>query len=159
MGVVEAGLARTRLMGAECDTANADQPLAPHASHLFRRMALLAKRPQAERIVAFCESDAVGISHERAVKKWRLFVTKRAVEEELAASAREEVGSANDFGDAQIVVIDRAGELVTRLIVFSPNKEVAEILASNFGVQAKRAVGEGNLFPIRYAKAPVHTLA
>ena len=93
------------------------------------------------------------------MEKCGLFEAKGAVEQELAAGAGEQIGSAHDFRDSQVIVIDRAGELVAGQVVFSPDEEIPEIAAGDFCVQAECAIDEGNRFAIRDAKSPVYARA
>ena len=97
-----------------------------------RLSALCAKRAQAERVIALCEADTLGVGHEWAVEKRGFNQAKSAVQQELAASAREKIRTAHDFGDSHVADIDRAGELVAGQVVFSPDEEVAEILPGDF---------------------------
>lgn len=119
------------------------------------RRAALTERAEAEGVVAFREADAGFVEHKRGVVINRRGRTERAEEEELAKGGFHEVGAADDFGDAEIGVIDGAGELVAGDAVFSPNEKIAEVAAGGGDLRAERGVFEGERFTIGDAEAPV----
>ena len=75
------------------------------------------------------------------IKGWRRKL-QRSVDEDLAGGAGEEIGPADDFGDLHGGVVDHASEMVTGLVVFTPDEEVAEIGPSRFLMETNRAVGK-----------------
>ena len=75
------------------------------------------------------------------IKGWRRKL-QRSVDEDLAGGAGEEIGPADDFGNLHGGVVDHAREMVTGLVVFAPDEEVAEIGPSRFLMETNRAVGK-----------------
>ncbi len=86
--------------------------------------------------MAFGQAHAFLIGDKRAVIEIRLFQPERAVEQELPEGGAQQVRAAYDFGDANGGVIDDTGELVTGNIVFTPDKEVAEVAAGDSSLWA-----------------------
>ena len=99
------------------------------------------------------------ISNEWAmIKGWRQKL-QRSVDEDLAGGAGEEIGPADDFGDLHGGVVDHAREMVTGLVVFAPDEEVAEVGSRSLLMDTNRAVGKLEEFTFGDAKSPVHTAA
>lgn len=117
--------------------------------------ALFAERAEAEGVVAFGETDSGGIEHERGVVELRSGDAEGAEKEELAKGALYEIGSADDFSDLEIGVVDGAGELVTGDAVFAPDEKVAEVAAGGGGLGAEGGVLEREGFAAGDAEAPV----
>jgi hypothetical protein len=114
-----------------------------------------AEGAEGEGVVAFGEALAGGVGDERAVVVGGGGGAEGAEEEELAEGGFDEVGAADDFGDAEVGVVDGAGELVAGDVVFAPDEEVAEIASGDSALGAEVGVGENELFVIGDAEAPV----
>ncbi len=108
--------------------------------------------------MALGEALAVVVHDERAVEPGGDGITEGAIEQNLAGSGFEQVGAADDFGDAHGVVIDDAGELVAGQAVAPPDDEVAEVNAAGEGLRAEVLVVEGDDFAVRNAEAPVEVV-
>ena len=74
--------------------------------------ALVAQGAEGEGVVALGEADALLIAEERGVEVVDRGEAEGALKEELAGGGFEQVGAADDFGDAHGGVVDYAGELV-----------------------------------------------
>ena len=117
--------------------------------------AALAEGAEGEGVVAFGEALAVVVEHERGVVVGGRGVAEGAEEEELAKGGADEIGAADDFGDAELGVVDGAGELVAGGVVFAPDEEVAEVAAGDGALGAAAGVGEKDFFAVGDAEAPV----
>ncbi len=111
---------------------------------------------QTEDVVAFGEALAVFVVKQRTVVEGGLGFAEGAVEQELATGGGEEIGAADDFGDAHRRVIDGAGQLIAGEVVFAPHEEVAEIATGGFGVRAGASVEEGDVRALGNTEAPIH---
>ena len=117
--------------------------------------AALAEGAEGEGVVAFGEALAMVVEHERGVVVGGRGVAEGAEEEELAKGGADEIGAADDFGDAELGIVDGAGELVAGGVVFAPDEEVAEIAAGDGALGAAAGVGEKDFFAVGDAEAPV----
>lgn len=117
---------------------------------------MCAEGAEGEGVVAFGEALAAVVEHERGVVVGGGDVAEGADEEELPKRGADEIGSADDFGDAELGIVDGAGELVTGGVVFAPDQEVAEVAAGDGALRAEAGVVEGNGFAVGDAEAPVH---
>ncbi len=104
---------------------------------------MLAEGADGECVVAFGEADALRVAEEVGVEVGGSGEVEGALEEDLAGGGFEEVGSADYFGDLGGCVVDYAGELVAGEAVvvagavrFTPDEEVAEVLACGEGLRA-----------------------
>ena len=118
--------------------------------------ALRAEGAEGEGVVAFGEALAAVVEHERGVVVGGGDVAEGADEEELPKGGADEIGAADDFGDAELGVVDGAGELVTGGVVFAPDEEVAEVATGDGALRAEVGVMERNGFAVGDAEAPVH---
>ena len=114
-----------------------------------------AKGAEGEGVVAFGETLAAVVEHERGVVVGGGGVAEGADEEQLAKGALDEIGAADDFGDAEFGIVDGAGELVAGHVVFAPDEEVAEIAAGDGVLRAEAGVVEGDGLAVGDAEAPV----
>jgi len=80
--------------------------------HLRRRFPLEPKRSDTQGIVSLGEPHPVLVCHESAVIKTRSGPMECAKKKELAKGRSDEIGSPDDFGDAEVQVVDDARELV-----------------------------------------------
>ena len=117
--------------------------------------ALRAEGAEGEGVVAFGEALAVVVEHERGVVVGGSGVAEGADEEQLAKGGADEIGAADDFGDAEFGVVDGAGELVAGGVVFAPDEEVAEVTAGDGALRAAAGVVEMDFFAVGDAEAPV----
>ena len=115
-----------------------------------------AEGAEGEGVVAFGEALAAVVEHERGVVVGGGDVAEGADEEELPKGGADEIGAADDFGDAELGVVDGAGELVTGGVVFAPDEEVAEVATGDGALRAEVGVMERNGFAVGDAEAPVH---
>jgi hypothetical protein len=114
-----------------------------------------AEGGEGERVVTFREADAVFVGEERRVTIDGQGSAQGFEEEQLPKGGSDQVGAANHLGDAELGVVDGAGQLVAGEAVFSPNKEIAEIAAASGALQAEADVGESKNAPVGHAEAPV----
>ena len=120
--------------------------------------------------MAFGEADAVGVAEQRGVEVGDGGQVERALEQDLAGGGFEQVGAADDFGDALVGVVDDAGELVAGQADVggvageraTPDEEVAEGIfgcgggvSGGEGLGAEVAVGEAYGFAVGDAQAVV----
>ena len=71
--------------------------------------ALFAEGADGEGIVAFGQTEAVFVAEEAGVEVVGCGEVEGTLEENLASSGLEEIGTADDFGDLSVGVIDDAG--------------------------------------------------
>ena len=105
--------------------------------------------------MAFGQTHAVIIAQQRTMVILRHCVAECANEQNLAEGRFDEVGATHDFGDAELGVIDRAGELITGHAVFAPHEEVSKITTGHGRLCSKMIIVEGECFAIGHAEAPV----
>ncbi len=110
-----------------------------------------------EAAAALGESATFGVAHERAMETGGRNGSKGAVEQDLAGGGGEEVGAADDFGDAHGDVVHDHGEFVGGDVVSVPDEEVAEVAASGFFDAAEVSILESDRFTVGDAEAPVHS--
>ena len=119
------------------------------------RHALFTEGAETEGVVAFREADAGGIEHERGVVETRRGHPEGAENEQLAKGAFCEVGTADDFSDGEIGVVDGTRELVAGDTVFAPDEEVTEVTAGDGRLRAEGGILKGENFAFGDAEAPV----
>src|SRR5262245_24956049 len=103
--------------------------LFPPRANFPRLASLLAQRAQGKRIMALGEANAFFVGDERAVEKSGRREAKRAEQQHLAERRFHQVRPAHDLGDAEVGIVDHAGELVTGRVVLPPDEEITEIAA------------------------------
>ncbi len=126
------------------------------ANQFGRCAAPLAEGTDGERVVALGEAFAFVVGEQRAVVPggWPKF--ERAIEQKLAGGGFEQVGSADDFGDAHSGIVDDAGELVGGHAVATPDEEVAEVVSGEELLRAEVLIVERDGFAVGNAEAPVN---
>ena len=102
-----------------------------------------AEGVQGQSVMPLGQADAVVVPQERAVEVDRCGQAESALQQDLAGGGAQQVGSADDFGDAKGGIIDDGGELVAGDAVARPEQEVAETALRGEGLQAEVGVGEG----------------
>jgi len=80
-----------------------------HAENFGWRQASLAEGEDGEGVVAFGQAGAVLVAEEMGLEISGSGEVESALEENLAGGGFEEVGSADDFGDAHGCVVDYGG--------------------------------------------------
>ena len=90
--------------------------------------------------MAFGESLAVFVGDERTVVPGWLRQSQCAANQYLSSCGLEQIGPANHFCNRHRSVIDSDSELIGRHSVFSPDEEVAEVLAGNESLRPEVAV-------------------
>lgn len=105
--------------------------------------------------MAFCEANSSLIRDQWAVVKFWRSQSKRAVDQKLAGSARQQVCSAHDFRYLRRCVVNNHRELISRNVIMPPDDEVTKILSSYKLLLTLVTVHKGNYFPIRNPKTPV----
>jgi len=117
--------------------------------------------------VALGEADAVFVAEQGGVEVVDGREAERALEENLAGSGLEQIGAADDLGDALVGVVDDAGKLVAGQADVgriaggraAPYEEVAEIRsvshARSEGLRAEVMVEEADGFAVGDAEAVV----
>lgn len=116
--------------------------------HTLSGDAAVAVGVQSRVAVTLGEASAVRAANEREVEVgWLRGVAQGAGEEELPASAFDEVVAANDVGDGLAEVIDDDGELIGGLarrgsVSARPDDEVADGLRGMRGLRARELVVE-----------------
>lgn len=83
-----------------------------------------AEFAQRHKVVAFCESSAALIQHERCVEKLRRRDTERAVNQQLAKGGEEQILAAHDFSNSHRCIMDDDGELISGDIIAPPDDGV-----------------------------------
>lgn len=119
------------------------------------REAALAESADTERVVAFGQANTGCVGDEGAVEPGGTREAEGALEEDLAGGGLEQVGSANNLGDAHGFVVGYAGELVAGHAVATPDDEVAEVDAGDEALRAEVEVEELDGFAVGHAEAPV----
>ena len=117
--------------------------------------ALSTEGAEGEGVVAFGEALAVVVEHERGMVVGGGDMAEGADQEKLAKRRADEISAADDFGDAELGVVDGAGELVAGGVVFAPDEEVAEVAAGCGTLRAAAGVVEKDFFAVGDAEAPV----
>ena len=92
------------------------------------------------------------------VKGWSRKI-QSSVDKDLAGCACEEICPAHYVSDLHGSFVDHAREMVTGLVVFAPDEEVAEVGSRSLLMDTNRAVGKLEEFTFGDAKSPVHTAA
>ncbi len=135
--------------------------------------ALLPEGADGEGVVALGEADAVFVAEQVGVDVCDGGKAEGALEKDLAGGGLEQVGAADDLGDALVGVVDDAGELIAGQadvgwVVgeglspdwFSPDEEVAECFlgwvggdAGGEGLRAEVCVSEADGFAVGDAEA------
>jgi hypothetical protein len=100
----------------------------------------LAQSAQAERVVALGQALGVLVEEQITVVPGRGCQGESAGEQDLAGGGLEQVGAADDFGNAHGGVIHDHGELVGRHVVATPDEKVAKVAASDEALGAEVAV-------------------
>ena len=77
------------------------------------------------------------------------------IEQQLTGGREEEVGPADDFGDAHGMVVGDDGEFVGREAVLPPDEEITEVATGDEGLRALERIDERDGLAIRDAEAPV----
>ena len=81
--------------------------------------------------------------------------TQRLINQQLPKCGEKQIRAAHDFRDRHPRVIRNYRQLISRHVVFSPDNEIAEIVAGDGALCSKALIGELQCFRIRHAKAPV----
>ena len=117
--------------------------------------ALCAQLANGECIMPLGQSLIVLVGDERAVEPCGLRLRQCAQDESLAGGGLEQVGTANDFCDGEIGIVDCAGELVAGRAVAPPDEEVTEVDASGEALRAEILVEKFHNFAIGNTEAPI----
>jgi hypothetical protein len=83
--------------------------------------------------------------------------TQRTINQQLPKRGEEQIRAAHDLTDLHGRVIRYYRQLISRHVVFPPNKKIAKILARDPALCSKALIGELQRFPLRDAKTPVVT--
>ena len=101
------------------------------------------------------KADSVFVGYKVAVIKRRRSEFERAVEQELAKRAVDEISAANYLRDFHGGIIDDAGELVGGKVVLSPDEEVTEMLAGDLALRTACQINEADRLAVGHVEAPV----
>src|SRR5258708_17830268 len=82
-------------------------------------------------------------------------ITQRAHQQQLPRCRLQQIRAAHYFGDPHCRVVDYDRKLVSRNIVASPDKEIAELTACDEALPAKIQVGKFHLLALGDAKPPL----
>lgn len=126
----------------------------PLLAQLLGSGAALAQGSEAQGVVAFGQTDAGVVGHQGTVVKLRRLFAEGAVKQELAGGADEQVGAADNFGDAHSDIVHDAGKLIGGNVVIAPDDKVAEVAPRNELLRAAVSVAERDDFAVGYAEAP-----
>ncbi len=101
------------------------------------------------------ESHALLVAQQVAVEVLRRGELKRALQQYLPCGGFEQVASADNFRDVRGGIVDNAGKLIARQVVFAPDKVVAKVDASGEGLRPGMEIHEVDDFVVGHAKTVV----
>ena len=81
--------------------------------------------------------------------------TQCFVKQELQRGGKEQIGSANDFGNAHCRIVCHDRELIGGNAVVPPYNEISKISACDKPLRAEQCVNKADCFAVRHAEPPV----